>query len=171
MAGVLQHRLRRIEDADALHCAQIDGRAIINVFGGQNGAAHDVVDVGPVADLGAIAPDLKGILTDERPGDHRHDGVIFHTPGAIHGEVAARGCADAILAVVRLQGQLTHELCPAVQVVRVVGSPHQTLRQVELLIRLALQEAWIHAAGRCKDNLLDAGLVGFPEHQPIQEQV
>ena len=104
LAGELQHHVDGIDDLNALHGAEIHGRAVVDFFSGQDGAGDDVVDVGPVADLRAVAPDLERILADEGAGDHGDDGVIFDAARAVDGEVAAGGRLHASLRARRPAG-------------------------------------------------------------------
>ena len=88
-AHVAEDFAGRVDDLDAFHGAEIDGSGVVDFFGDENGAADDVVDVGPVADLLAGAPDDERILVDEGAGDHGDDGVIFDAARSVDSEVTA----------------------------------------------------------------------------------
>jgi hypothetical protein len=66
MRGVAEDLRDRVEHPCALHGAQVHGCAVIDLYRRQNGAAHDVTDVGPVPDLLPSTPDHKRILADKR---------------------------------------------------------------------------------------------------------
>src|SRR5207248_3092397 len=104
---------------DALHGAEIYGRAVIDFFSGKDRSFDDVINVGPVADLRAVAPDFERILPQEGARNHGDDRVILHASRTIHGKVTARSAAQTVLFGIGLQGEFTHQFGPAVGVVRV----------------------------------------------------
>src|SRR5581483_7153770 len=69
------------------------------------------------------------------------------------------------------QREIGHQLRPAIQVVRIVGRLHQALAQIHLFLHISLERVRIYAAGRREDHFFDPRSPGFPEHQPIQEEV
>ena len=122
MASIFADHVHGIDHLDALHGAEIYGRAVGNFFASQNRAFHNVVDVGPIAELGAIAPHFEGRLMNECASDHRDHSVIFHPARPVHGEVTAGRSAQPVLLVICLQRKLRHQLGPAVSVIGVVRS-------------------------------------------------
>src|SRR5437870_5373619 len=74
---VAQDFLRGIEDADALHGAEIDSGAVLDVLGSQDRACDDVIDIGPIADLLAGSPYYERILLNVGATDHGDHGVIL----------------------------------------------------------------------------------------------
>ena len=100
---VTENLANRIDDARALHRPEIHRGAVVDPLRGEDRAAHDVADIGPVAHLLAVSPDEKRTLLDECARDHRHHCVILLAALAVHGEVATGGGLEAPLARVRLQ--------------------------------------------------------------------
>ena len=133
--------------------------------------AHDVADVGPVADLGAVAPDLEGVLADEGAGDHGDHRVVLDAALAVDGEEAAGGRLETEVPGVGGERHLGHQLGPAVHVVGVVGRPHHLLGEIELLADVPLEEVRIDAARGGEDELLHAGLVGGLDQHAVHRQV
>jgi hypothetical protein len=60
LAPISQEFLRGVNYFDALHRAEIHGGAIVDFFGGEDRAADDDINVGPVADLLAGVPQMMG---------------------------------------------------------------------------------------------------------------
>src|SRR5579862_3766685 len=58
LACELEHHVHRIQNTDPLHGSEIHGRAVVNFFPGQNGSRDDIVDIGPITNLRAVAPHL-----------------------------------------------------------------------------------------------------------------
>jgi len=72
------------------HGTQIDVRAIVDFLGSQNCAAYGVIDVGPIANLLPVAPDVEGVQLHKATADDGDDGVVFNAARTVYSEIAAR---------------------------------------------------------------------------------
>jgi hypothetical protein len=62
---VAQHLFRRVDDSRALHGAQVEGGAVVDLVRGKDDPLDDVADAGPVPDLRAVSPDFVYVLAED----------------------------------------------------------------------------------------------------------
>src|SRR5439155_10236446 len=97
----------------------------------------------PVADLLSVAPDIERILFEERTCDHRDHRVVLVTSGTVHGEVTTGGRSESTILAVGAEGHLSHQLGPAIHIVRIKGRSDRIFRKVDGLARVRLQPIWV----------------------------
>ena len=78
-----------IDHPDAFHRSEVNRRAIIDFLPRQDGAFDNVVNLRPIADLRAVAPNFKWVLSQKRARNHGDDRVILNATRAIDREIAA----------------------------------------------------------------------------------
>src|ERR1039457_3566473 len=160
-----------VDAAHTFHGAEVDGGAVVYFFAGKDGSLGDIVNVGPIANLCAIAPDLEWVLLNECASDHGNNGMVLDAAGTVDGEVAARHGFQSMFTRVSLESEFPHEFRPAIHVVGVVGALCEVFGEIDFFFDIGLQEIRIDATGRCKNDFLDASLQRFGENEPIEKEV
>src|SRR5262249_40253557 len=135
------------------------------------GPFHDIVDVGPIADLLARPPYFKWILPDECASNHGDDCVIFFSARPIDGEVTARRSAKPAALSILLQCEFTHQLRPTIHVVSVVWRAREILGQIELLLRVFLKINSIDTSRGSKYHLFNICFYRLMKQLAIENQV
>src|SRR5271156_4413660 len=82
-SGKLKDHLRGVDHSDAFHRSEINCGTVVDFFSSENCSADDVIHIGPIADLRAIAPDIKRILPDKSARDHCYDIVILQSARSV----------------------------------------------------------------------------------------
>src|ERR1700735_20072 len=171
LSGKFEDHFCRVDYTDALHGSKIDRGTVIDFFRSENSSTDDVIHIGPIADLRAVTPDVKGILPDKSARDHCDHSVIFHSARAVYREVPARRCFQTVFPVISLKRKLRHQLSPSVHIVGVVRRFYVSFAQVKLLLCIGLHVVRIYTTRGGIDDFADSSLHRFPKDQAIEKQV
>lgn len=122
LSDYVENRFRDPVEAHELVRLDIHHSAIMYMYRCAKHALQDIVNVGKPARLLAAAPDFKRVLPGERLGDQGNHGISFVLAWPVSRGKSCRSRVEAILTVIRTQGQLAHEFRPAILLVDVRSS-------------------------------------------------
>ena len=171
MSGEFAHHFRAIDHPDTLHRSEVNRRAVVDLLPGQDGTLDNVLNVGPVADLSAVAPHFERVLPEESARNHGDDRVILHSARTIHREITAGSRSHSVFLGISLQREFAHQLGPAIGIVGIIRAFGQVFGEIKLFFGVRLQEIRIHAAGRSEHHFSYFGFEGLGKDQSVQEKV